>query len=257
MRVATFNANSIRTRLEIVVNWMRDHEPDVLCLQETKAQDRDFPLAELQAYGYHVSFRGQKSYNGVAMISREAPADVRFGFDDGKSPDDTRLMTARFGRVHVINTYVPQGRDIDHEMYAYKQEWFDRLRATFEARYSTRMRVVWVGDLNVAPEPMDIHNADQQANHVCFHEDIQAAFRRARDWGFVDVFRKHKPDAEEYSFFDYRVPGAIDKKRGWRIDHILATRCLAARSTNAFIDLEPRRAERPSDHTFVVAEFDL
>jgi exodeoxyribonuclease-3 len=257
MRVATFNANSIRSRLECVLAWLERHDPDVLCIQETKTQDQDFPALAFLERGYSVVFRGEKSYNGVAIISRAKADDIRFGLDDGGPPDETRLVAARFGAVNVVNTYVPQGRSIDHEMYRYKIEWLARLRRYMDRHYSPRKNVVWVGDLNVAPDFMDIHNAEQQTNHVCFHTDVREAFAAAVAWGFVDVFRKHHPEPGQFTFFDYRTPNAAKRGMGWRIDHILATPPLARSSRDAWIDLEPRLQPKPSDHTFLVGDFDL
>ncbi|MHC4996828.1 MAG: exodeoxyribonuclease III, partial [Planctomycetota bacterium] len=227
MKIVTFNANSVRSRLEIVLAWLDAHQPDVLCIQETKAQDHDFPALDFAGAGYHVVFRGEKSYNGVAIVSRRKPDDTSFGFADGGPADATRLAYARFGPLHVVNTYVPQGREIDHEMYQVKLKWFKRLRKYFDKNFTTRKRVVWVGDLNVAPEPMDIHNSEQQKNHVCYHVDVRRAFAETVSWGFEDVFRKHRPGPGEYTFYDYRTPNAVKRKMGWRIDHILATPPLA------------------------------
>jgi exodeoxyribonuclease-3 len=255
--IATFNANSVRSRLGIIVPWLEQHKPDVLCLQETKTVDADFPAGEFASRGYHAVYRGQKSYNGVAILSRTRPARVRFGLDDGGPADETRLVRASFGSVHVVNTYVPQGREIDHEMYRYKIAWLGRLREYFDRHFTTRMKVLWLGDLNVAPEAADIHNAEQQTNHVCFHVDVRKAFAETCSWGFVDVFRRHHPEAGQYTFFDYRTPNAAKRKMGWRIDHLMATRPLAARCRDAFIDLEPRLREKPSDHTFLVGDFDV
>lgn len=257
MRIATFNANSIRSRMDVTLAWLKSHQPDVLCVQETKVRDEDFPALAFVEAGYTATYRGEKSYNGVAVFSREAPSRARFGLDDGGPPDETRLVCAKFGPVHVVNTYVPQGREIDHEMYQYKLEWFQRLKAYFARHFTTRMKVVWLGDLNVAREAMDVHNPEEQAKHVCYHVDVREAFTDAINWGFVDVFRKHRPGPGEFSFFDYRTPNAAKRKMGWRIDHILATPSLARRSRDAFIDIEPRLGPRPSDHTFVVADFDI
>lgn len=257
MKIATFNANSIRSRLNVILAWLQAHRPDVLCVQETKVQDHEFPREPLQRHGYHVVFRGQKSYNGVALLSREKPSSVRFGLDDGKQADDTRLLYARVAGVHVVNTYVPQGRDIEHAMYAYKLEWFKRLRSYFQRHFSTRKRVVWTGDMNVAPEPIDVHNPEQQAHHVCYHSQVRRAFAQTCGWGFVDVFRRHHPEAGHYTFFDYRTPNAVTRGMGWRVDHLLATPTLARRCTNCTIDLKPRHQPKPSDHTFLVADFDL
>lgn len=257
MKIATFNANSLRSRLGIVIDWLKKNRPDALCIQETKVQDSEFPSMAFIEAGYHAVFRGEKSYNGVAVLSLEKPRELSFGFNDGKQADETRLLYARIGSVRIVNTYVPQGRDIDHEMYRYKQEWLHRLREYFDRHFTPRMRVLWLGDMNVAPEKIDIHNAEKQHNHVCFHRDIRDAFTNAVKWGFVDVFRKHHPEPGQYTFFDYRTVNAVKKRMGWRVDHIMATKSLAAKSTGAFIDLEPRMMEKPSDHTFLAAEFDI
>lgn len=256
MLIATFNVNSLRARLSIVLDWLEQRQPEILCLQETKVTDAEFPAGDFLAQGYHAVFQGEKSYNGVAIISRNKPDEFRSGFDDGGQLDATRLLYARFGKLHVVNTYVPQGREIDHPMFQYKLEWFARLRRYFDRHFNTGDPLVWVGDLNVAPTAIDIHNADRQENHVCFHLSVRQAFEHTMDWGFVDVFRKHHPEPGQYSFFDYRVRNAVERNTGWRVDHILASPALAKKSTGSEIDLEPRRAERPSDHTIVAAEFD-
>lgn len=256
MKIATFNANSVRSRLDIILRWLKKHEPDVLCVQETKVEDKDFPALAFLEAGYTAVFKGEKSYNGVAVLCREKPVEVRFGLDDGGPADATRLAAVKVGPVHVVNTYVPQGREIDHAMYRYKLEWFRRLKAYFDRHYTRRTKLVWVGDLNVAPEAKDIHNAAEQENHVCYHADVRAAFADTVGWGFADVFRKHHPEPGQYTFFDYRTADAVRRKMGWRVDHVLATAPLAAACTDAWIDVEPRLEEKPSDHTFLAAEFD-
>ncbi len=255
MRIATYNANSIRTRLPAILDWLDAFLPDVLAIQETKVQDADFPKDEIEEAGWHVVYRGQKSYNGVALISGRPADDVRFGLDDDGPADETRLIHATYAGLQVINTYVPQGRDLDHEMYAYKLEWFRRLKAYFGRHCTTDQPVVWLGDLNVAPTDQDVYTPETKRKNVCFHDDVKAAFADTVSWGFTDIFRKHCPKPGQYSFFDYRLPDALETLRGWRIDHILATPPLTERSTAAAIDVEPRRLERPSDHTFMYADF--
>jgi exodeoxyribonuclease-3 len=240
LKVATYNANSIRTRLEQVLEWLGQGKADVLCIQETKVQDKDFPQDPFREAGYHVVFRGQKAHGGVAIVSRREPQDVSFGFDDGGEPDG------------------PQGRSSDSEHFQYKLEWLARMRALFERHYAPDAPLLWVGDFNVAPDPIDVHDPKRLRDHVAFHPDARGALERVREWGFVDVFRLHHPDEPgQYSFWDYRVRGALDRGVGWRVDHVWATEPLARRSTGAWIDVEARRAERPSDHTFLVAEFAL
>ena len=256
LKVATYNANSIRTRLEQVLDWLRRESPDVLCVQEIKVQDEDFPAQAIRDAGYHVAFRGQKAHAGVAIISREEPRAVAYGLDDGGQPDEPRLVRALIAGVPVVNTYVPQGRSPDSEHFQYKLEWLARLRAFFERHYAPDEPLLWMGDLNVAPEPIDVHDPKRLEGHVDFHPEARAALERVREWGFVDVFRRHHADEPgQYSFSDYRVRVALERGIGWRVDHIWATAPLARRSTRSWIDVDARRAERPSDHTFLVAEF--
>jgi exodeoxyribonuclease-3 len=243
--------------MEVILRWLNSHRPDLLCIQETKVQDADFPATPFEDAGYHAAFRGQKAYNGVAFLSRGEAEDVQAGLDDGGPADETRLLRARFGPVTVVNTYVPQGREIDHEMYAYKVAWFGRLRAYFERHFDAGDLLLWTGDLNVAAEPVDVHNPKERARHVCFHEAGRKAFADCRGWGFVDVYRKHHPEPGQYTFFDYRTPNAAKRGLGWRIDYLLASPALAAKSVDAAIDLEPRLEPKPSDHTFLYADFDL
>lgn len=257
MKIATFNANSIRSRMPILARWLAAQRPDIVCVQETKVQDPEFPVAEIEALGYRAAFRGEKSYNGVAVLSRTPADEVSFGFRDGGPADETRFVTARFGRFSVVNTYVPQGREIDHAMYGYKLEWFARLRRHFDAAFKPSDLLLWVGDLNVAAAPEDVHSPENYANHVCYHIDVRRAFAGCCDWGFVDVFRTFHPEPGQFSFFDYRTPNAAKRGIGWRLDYLLASPALAALARDAFIDLAPRLEEKPSDHTPVVGVFDL
>ena len=255
MKIATFNANSIRSRLPILLQWLEDHEPDVLGIQETKAQDVDFPKEAIEAAGYHVVFKGEKSYNGVALICKSEPQDVRFGFNDGGPADETRLIRAVVDGVAVVNTYVPQGRAIDNIMYQYKLNWYARLRKLFEAEYAPDQPLAWIGDINIAVEPIDVTNPQTKKDSPCFHVDAHDAFLESCSFGFEDIFRKHHPGEELYSFFDYRVKDAVQRNIGWRIDYVLATAPLAKKSVDCFIDVEPRLKEKPSDHAFMMAEF--
>lgn len=256
-KIATYNANSIRTRLAQTLDWLAREQPDVLCLQETKVQDQDFPAAPFQEAGYHVIYRGQKAHAGVAILSQEPSQNVIGGFADAPH-DAPRLLRATYGPITVINTYVPQGRDPDSEHFAYKLAWFARLRALFEREYTPEQWLVWVGDFNVATEDIDVHDPVRLRGHVDFHPEAQAALERVREWGFVDVYRRLHPDAPgHFSYWDYRARNPVERGIGWRIDHIWATAPLAERAATAWVDVAARQAEKPSDHTFVVAEFAL
>jgi exodeoxyribonuclease-3 len=257
MKIATYNVNSIRIRIDTVLAWLEKHKPDVLCLQETKCQDEHFPLLALATSGYHIHYRGMKSYNGVAILSREKPDDVAHGFDDNlPENDDARLIRVSVRGVTIVNTYVPNGFKLDSPQYAYKLRWFERLRQYFSRNLDPESPGVWTGDMNVAPEPIDVHSPEKHLRHVCFHETARAAYKTAVGWGFVDVFRQLYPDAQQFTFWDYLRPSSVEANKGWRIDHILATRPLAARCRASGVDMEPRRGPRASDHTFVWASFD-
>ena len=257
MKIASFNCNSVRARMPIVLDWLDDQAPDVLALQETKVVDEDFPEEAFEGAGYHVVFRGQKSYNGVALASRSKPKNVRFGLDDREEPDESRLICAVVDGVTIVNTYVPQGREPDSDKFRYKLRWLERLLDYFGRHFTKRKRLVWVGDLNIAPTPIDVYDHKRLLGHVCHCREVFDAFERFLAWGFVDVFRKHHPEPDQYTFFDYRLSGAVERGRGWRVDHVLATPVMARKSTDAYVDLKPRNKERPSDHTPLVVEFGL
>jgi len=254
--LASFNVNGVRARLPIVLQWLTQNQPDVLCLQETKVQDAEFPSDEFENIGYRCAFKGQKSYNGVAILTKNIVKQVSCGLNTDPK-DEPRMISANVSGINIVNTYIPQGRDPDSEHFEYKLKWFDRLADYFEWQVSPTDPVVWVGDLNIAPEPRDVHSPDTLLGHVCFHPDVHKALGRIMDWGFVDVFRQHCDEPNQYSFWDYRARNAVGRNRGWRLDHIMATTPLAAKSVACYIDREPRLADRPSDHTPVVAEFEL
>jgi len=258
MKIATFNVNSVRSRLHVLERWLNDNKVDILCLQETKVEDVSFPKDFFNGMGYHVAFSGQKSYNGVAVASLAEPDETLCGFGDMEEPEaPTRLMACRFGPVHVVNAYVPQGKSIDHPDYAMKLRFFERLGALFHKKSMLDGPMVLVGDLNVAPEKIDVTHPERKNSHVCFHEDVRRSFRELESLGLTDVFRKHRPGEGEFTFWDYRVKDSLVRNIGWRIDHVLATDPLALRSVDCYADREPRSWEKPSDHTVVVAEFDL
>jgi exodeoxyribonuclease III len=255
-RIATYNVNSIRSRLHIIIPWLRENRPDVFCMQETKVDDVHFPEAAFAEAGYQVVFRGEKQYNGVAVASLKKPDSLAFGLNDGGPADEARLIMAVFPQVSIINTYVPQGRDRESPHFAYKLEWFKRFRAFLEKTVSPDHPIVWCGDLNVAPEPIDVHDPKRLLGHVCFTPEVWDAFALVKSWGLTDVFRRHHPaEPKQYTFFDYRVPKSVERQLGWRIDHILATQPLVDKSSGCRIDLQPRLSEKPSDHTILIAEF--
>lgn len=256
MKIATWNINSVRRRLPLVLDWLERHRPDALCLQETKCQDHEFPVMDFQAAGYHAAFRGEKSYNGVATLTLAEPERVRYGLREGPDAEDTRMIEVAVNGVTILNTYVPQGYKIGSDKYVFKLEWFARLRRCFQERFDPSQPIVWVGDMNVAPEEIDVYHPDRRVNDVDFHIDARNAFKQAMSWGFTDVFRQLHPDRVQYTYWDY-FRKAFEHNWGWRIDHIVATLPLAARCRACDVDLEPRKSEGASDHTVLWAEFDV
>jgi len=256
MKVATWNINSIRRRLPLVLEWLERHRPDVLCLQETKVQDHEFPLMDLQAAGYHVTFRGEKSYNGVATLTLAEPERVRHGLREGPDSEDTRMLEVAVNGITIVNSYVPQGYKITSDKYVFKLEWYARVRRCFQERFDPSQPLIWTGDLNVAPEPIDVYHPEKRVNDPDFHIDARNAFQQTVAWGFTDVFRKLHPDRVQYTYWDY-FRNAFDHNWGWRIDHILATAPLAAKCRACDVDTEPRKSEIASDHTVLWAEFDV
>lgn len=256
--IATYNVNSIRSRLHIIIPWLKDNRPDVFCMQETKVEDGKFPVGEFEDAGYHVIFKGEKRYNGVAVASLETPEAVNSGLDDGGPPDQDRLIRGVFSGISVINTYVPQGRDRESPHFTYKLSWFKRLRDFLDKSYSSGQSLIWCGDLNVAPEAIDVHDPKRLLGHVCFTPEVWEAFNLVKSWGLVDIFRRFHPGITgNYTFYDYRVPKSVERGLGWRVDHIFATPSFAAKSISCKIDMSTRIAEKPSDHTVLVAEFKL
>ena len=254
MRTATFNVNSLRSRLPILKRWLPAADVDVLAVQETKVQDTEFPAAEIEALGYHPAFRGEKSYNGVAILSRREPDEVVHGFSDGLEPKwETRMIMARFGDLWILNTYVPQGKEITHPDYQAKKEFLRRTAALISSHSDEK--ILWTGDLNVAPTEIDVTNPGNKQDHVCFVRELRDLFSSLCAPIVTDLLRVFHPGEELYSFFDYRVRNALQRHIGWRIDHMLATRTLTPLCTNCWIDTEPRGWEKPSDHTPMLADF--
>ena len=256
MKIATWNINSVRRRLPLVVDWLSQHRPDVLCLQETKVQDHEFPVDTFREAGYHSSFRGMKGYNGVATLTLREPERVFHGLCEGPDNEDVRILQTVVDGVAIVNTYVPQGYKVNSDKYVFKLEWFARIRRYFnEQLLDPANPAIWLGDMNVAPEPIDVYHPDRRVNDVDFHIDARNAYKEALRWGFTDLFRKLHPDRIQYTYWDY-FRNAFDHNWGWRIDHILATAALAERCRACDVDLEPRKSPSASDHTVCWAEFE-
>jgi exodeoxyribonuclease III len=254
MKLVTWNVNSVRSRLDRLVAFLARHEPDIVCLQELKGLEEVFPFEPIQAAGYHSTVFGQKTYNGVAILSRDEPTDVIKGFGDPDEP--ARLIAATINGVRVVNVYVPNGQTIESDQWPVKLAWLARLRAWLDETADPSQRLVLCGDFNIARDDADLANPDNWADSVLCHADVRAAFTGLCDWPMVDVFRKHHPAGGVFSWWDYRRMGFI-KNDGIRLDHILATTTLADACSDAFVDRDERKGEKPSDHAPVIAAFDL
>jgi len=264
VKIATFNVNSVKSRLPVLKQWFDASEgPDILCLQETKCKDSDFPKEFFEEYGYFCTFSGMKAYNGVAVLSRIKPDATEFGLGDGKAEDGreesekARVIRVRFGDLNIINAYVPQGKEVESPEFHYKLRFFERLLSLLERDYKNTDKLLLLGDLNVAPTDIDVTHPETKENHVCFHRDVKEAFFKLISWGLVDIFRIHRPGEGEFSFWDYRVKDALKRNIGWRIDHILGTKPMAEACLGVEVERELRAMEKPSDHTVVVASFEL
>jgi len=254
--IATFNTNSVRSRLPIILDWLVREKPDILCLQETKAQDKDFPATAFEGASYYTAFKGQKSYNGVAILSKHPLHNIQTSLYGGND-EDARFISAIIHDIPVINVYVPQGFAVGTDKFEYKLHWFKDLLSHIKSGYDPEQPLILTGDLNIALESIDVFDPEKYEGAVSCHPDERAILREFLDWGFVDLLRKHEPDGGHYTFWDYRVPNALKRNMGWRIDYVLATSPLAQKSQNTWIDTGARALEKPSDHTFLVAEFDL
>lgn len=254
-RIATWNVNSLRVRLDHVLRWLEQAGPDVLALQETKLPDEKFPLDVLREAGYESVFAGQKTYNGVATLSRTGADKVTRGMP-GYEDNQQRVLRTDIGGVTVLNLYVPNGSEVGSAKYSYKLGWLDHLAAVIGDLLRENPRLIVLGDFNIAPEDRDVHDPAAWAGKVLVSEAERARLDTIRAAGLEDCFRLFDQAAGSYSWWDYRA-AAFRRNRGLRIDLILASAPVAEKCRACYIDVEPRTLERPSDHAPVVAEFDL
>jgi exodeoxyribonuclease-3 len=254
MKIATWNVNSINVRMPQLAAWLKSAAPDVVCVQETKCVDESFPYQELHDLGYYSAFYGQRSYNGVAIISKHEPKDVVKGLPDDDEESQKRLIAATVNGVRIVDVYVPNGQSLDSDKFQFKLDWIQRLRAFFDKNYSASEKVLLCGDFNVAPDPEDVWNPGAWEGSIHFSLPERAAINHVKQWGFVDAFREMNGPVKEFSWWDYRA-GAFQKNHGLRIDHIWVSPTLAADCKKCWIDTSPRILEKPSDHTPLIAEF--
>ena len=252
MKLATWNVNSLKVRLPQVLEWLASRQPDIVCLQETKLEDKAFPRAELESAGYVAAFAGQKTYNGVAILSRLPLGEVSVGIP-GLADEQQRLLAATVAGVRVVCGYFPNGQSVGSEKYAYKLRWIEALTAWLRAEIERHPRLALLGDYNIAPEARDVHDPKAWEGQVLFSEPERAAFRRLLELGLKDAFRLFEQPEKIYTWWDYRMM-AFRRNMGLRIDHILLSSGLAGECTACTVDKEARKAERPSDHAPVIAE---
>lgn len=261
MKIATWNVNSIRTRLLQVVQWLQDNPVDVICLQETKVIDADFPRSPLEQLGYHLYISGQKSYNGVAILSRTPAEDITIGFTPvlgaeavGDLDEQKRVIAGIFGNIRIVNLYVPNGSAVGSEKYFYKLRWLKVLREYLQALLEKQPDALCVcGDFNIAPEDRDIHDPKGRENHIMASPDERQALQEVLAVGLADAFRKFTSEGGHFTWWDYRTR-AFSRNMGWRIDHHYLTPNLYEKATSCAIDIVPRKLEQPSDHTPVIVE---
>lgn len=252
MKIATWNVNSLNVRLPHVLAWLAEHQPDALCLQETKLEDGKFPLADIEAAGYRAIFSGQKTYNGVAILSRDSAKAPQFGIP-GFADEQKRVLAATVDGVRVICIYVPNGQSVDSDKYGYKLGWLEALTAWLKEELARHPRLALLGDFNIAPDDRDVHDPKSWEGQVLCSEPERQAFRGLLDAGLKDAFRLFDQPEKIYSWWDYRM-NAFRRNMGLRIDHILLSQALAEACSACRVDKGPRALERPSDHAPVVAE---
>jgi exodeoxyribonuclease-3 len=254
MLIATWNVNSILARMPLVLRWLDDVKPDVVCMQETKCTDDKFPTLVFQERGYQCQLFGQQSYNGVAILSRCECQTTHRGYPGDDETAQSRLITSTVNDIQIVNVYIPNGQAVGSEKYEMKLGWMRRLREFFDQNYDASRPVLLCGDFNVAPEERDVHDVRLWQGRIMFSEQEKATLQHIKDWGFTDAFRLHNEEGGKFTWWDYRA-GAFRRNLGLRIDHVWITEPLVSRSVRTWIDLDPRTWEKPSDHAPMIAEF--
>ncbi|HKP92960.1 MAG TPA: exodeoxyribonuclease III [Chthoniobacterales bacterium] len=255
MRIVSWNINSLRRRQERFISWLATFKPDVVCLQETKCTDEQFPALDLKAAGYHSVFHGQKSYNGVAIISKSELREVRASLCDEEDDPQARVIAATSGGVRIYSVYAPNGQAVGSPAYDYKMKWYGRLRDCLKAERA-KERLVVCGDFNVAPKDEDVYDPELWRGAIMCSEGEREAFAGLCATGLIDTLRLHRPETGLFTWWDYRML-SFPKNRGLRIDAVLATKALAKQCTAAGIEREMRKGKEPSDHAPIWAEFSL
>ena len=256
MKIATWNVNSLNVRLPHVISWLTENQPDILCLQETKQVNEKFEHDAFSAIGYHSYHNGQKTYNGVAIISKKELNNINFNlpnFEDPQKRIISGILTNNNESVYIVSAYIPNGQAIDSDKFIYKMNWLNKFSEWVEKLTKKYDEIILTGDFNIAPEDNDCHDPDAWIGQNLVSPSERRAFKNILKIGFHDSYRKINPDLKEYSWWDYRMAG-FRRNLGMRIDHILVTTKMVPNITHSYIDKKPRKLERPSDHTPVVTE---
>jgi exodeoxyribonuclease-3 len=253
VKVATWNVNSIRARLDHTLDWVERVKPDVLCMQETKVTDDDFPTDEFMRLGYGVAMAGQLSYNGVAILSQLPMKDLSIGLLGEAEVADKRAIAATIAGIRILSVYIPNGKSVASPSFQEKLAWLGRLRQTLDATANPKTDVLVCGDFNIATDERDLYDVEAFLGKTHFHPDEHRALANVRDFGLKDAYRLHHSEGGMYSWWDYRA-GGFRKNEGLRIDYVYLSESLAARCTSCIMDVEPRRLDKPSDHIPVMVE---
>ena len=260
MKVCTFNVNSIRTRKDLIIRWLKEKEKDVdvLCFQEIKVEDDKFPYEDFEGLGYQVAVYGQKGYNGVAILSRKGFSEIIKGLQNEYFDQQKRIISAKINNIWIINVYAPHGDLRGKEKYYYKLDWYKEFRKFLDKNFSPNEKIIAVGDFNVAIEDIDVYDPQLLADSIGTMPEEREAFKNILNFGFIDCFRYLYPDKQQFTWWDY-IGGAIWKNEGMRIDYILATKPLIPSLKDIYVDLwtRRRRAPKPSDHAPVIAIFEV
>jgi len=253
--IASFNVASVRARMPRLLEWLHGAQPDLVALQETKVEDDKFPHEEINAVGYQAEIHGQKGQNGVAFLTKAPMTDVVKGFLPGW-PSDCRVIRGSLGGYTFVNTYVPNGTAVGIDKWDYKMRWLDAFPDYLSSFATPSDPLVWLGDINVAPTEIDVHDHKRLLGSVGHHLDEFSRLDRIVAWGFTECFRIKNPEPGHFTFWDFRVPKAYERKLGWRIDHIYVTEPVLSRTHDCWVDGHLRIQDRPSDHAPVLLRLD-
>ena len=257
IRIASWNVNSIRARFDVLSKWLKKKEYEIVFVQETKVQDHEFPIDDIKSIGYEAIFLGQKSYNGVAILSKDKIGILNKTLPGDKSDDQARFLTSKIKDIELICIYLPNGNPIDTDKFPYKLKWMDRLTSYIKKNLDENKKFVLAGDFNVIPKEIDVHNPESWTNDALFHEKTLDKFWTMMNLGLTDAYRAINGNKVEYTFFDYKRKTNFENNKGLRIDHFLLPSSMVDKLDKCYIDSKLRGLEKPSDHVPIVCEFNL